>query len=168
MDSRASAGCRGRSAAMASARVIGVAAPTGELDGACVEVDFVANAASMGARAVKAETRAQIEAALADARAREGVQVIVVPVDGDQHVGGYESWWDVPVAEVSPIDNVQRARKEYRERTAPSAPPVLVSSSCSSFLRDLRALIVLTSYVQSASSRKCAVLLGRAGIQLGR
>ncbi len=41
----------------------------GELDGPCVEVDFVANAASMGARAVKAETRAQIQAALADARA---------------------------------------------------------------------------------------------------
>jgi 3D-(3,5/4)-trihydroxycyclohexane-1,2-dione acylhydrolase (decyclizing) len=86
---------------------------TGELDGACVGVDFVANAASMGAEAVKAETRSQIEAALTHARSRDGVQVVVIPVDGSQHVGGYESWWDVPVAEVSPLDSVRQARETY-------------------------------------------------------
>jgi 3D-(3,5/4)-trihydroxycyclohexane-1,2-dione acylhydrolase (decyclizing) len=96
---------------------------SGELDGACVDVDFVANAASMGAHAVRAATRAQIEAALADARTRDGVNVIVVPVDGDQHVEGYESWWEVPVAEVSPLASVQRARKEYeKNRQRPRHP----------------------------------------------
>src|SRR5262249_2399902 len=79
---------------------------SGELDGNCMAVDFVANAASMGAEAVKADTRSQIEAALTQARSREGVQVVVIPVDGSQHVGGYESWWDVPVAEVSPLESV--------------------------------------------------------------
>jgi 3D-(3,5/4)-trihydroxycyclohexane-1,2-dione acylhydrolase (decyclizing) len=96
---------------------------SGDLDGACVDVDFVANAASMGAHAVRAATRAQIEAALADARTRDGVNVIVVPVDGDQHVEGYESWWEVPVAEVSPLASVQRARKEYEQnRLRPRHP----------------------------------------------
>jgi 3D-(3,5/4)-trihydroxycyclohexane-1,2-dione acylhydrolase (decyclizing) len=43
----------------------------------------------------------------------------VIPVDLEQRVGGYESWWDVPVAEVSTLDTVQTARREYeRARTA--------------------------------------------------
>jgi 3D-(3,5/4)-trihydroxycyclohexane-1,2-dione acylhydrolase (decyclizing) len=34
-------------------------------------------------------------------------------------VGGYESWWDVPVAEVSSLNTVQEVRREYeRARTA--------------------------------------------------
>jgi 3D-(3,5/4)-trihydroxycyclohexane-1,2-dione acylhydrolase (decyclizing) len=86
---------------------------SGELDGPCVDVDFVANAASMGARAVRAGTRDEIHAALEAARGYEGVSVIVVPVDREQRVGGYESWWDVPVAEVSPLPDVRRARSEY-------------------------------------------------------
>ena len=85
----------------------------GELDGACVDVDFVANAASMGAHAVRAGSRREIERALEDARAATGVNVIVIPVDREQRVGGYESWWDVPVAEVSPLADVRRARAEY-------------------------------------------------------
>jgi 3D-(3,5/4)-trihydroxycyclohexane-1,2-dione acylhydrolase (decyclizing) len=30
-------------------------------------------------------------------------------------VPGYESWWDVPVAEVSEIETVRRARAEYEK-----------------------------------------------------
>jgi 3D-(3,5/4)-trihydroxycyclohexane-1,2-dione acylhydrolase (decyclizing) len=85
----------------------------GELDGACVDVDFVANAASMGARAVRASTRGEIQQALDAARAAEGVSVIVIAVDREQRVGGYDSWWDVPVAEVSPLPDVRRARADY-------------------------------------------------------
>jgi 3D-(3,5/4)-trihydroxycyclohexane-1,2-dione acylhydrolase (decyclizing) len=85
----------------------------GELDGACVDVDFVANAASMGARAVRASTRDEIQQALDAARAAEGVSVIVIAVDREQRVGGYDSWWDVPVAEVSPLPDVRRARADY-------------------------------------------------------
>ena len=45
-----------------------------------------------------------------------------VSVESTQRVGGYESWWDVPVAEVSPLGAVNRARAAYesareRERT---------------------------------------------------
>ena len=87
--------------------------PSGELDAEIVEVDFVANAASMGAHAVKAATRDEIGAALERARGREGVNVIVIPVDREQRVGSYECWWDVPVAETSPLPDVQRARSTY-------------------------------------------------------
>ena len=86
---------------------------SGDLDGPLMEVDFVANAASLGARAVRAETRSTIRRALDATRGEDGVHVIVIPVDRDQRVCSYDSWWDVPVAAVSPIDAVQRARAEY-------------------------------------------------------
>jgi len=86
---------------------------SGELDGAPVGIDFVANAASLGAHAVRAASRDEIQRALEAARARAGVSVIVIPVDREQRVGGYESWWDVPVAEVSPLAGVKRARAAY-------------------------------------------------------
>jgi 3D-(3,5/4)-trihydroxycyclohexane-1,2-dione acylhydrolase (decyclizing) len=88
---------------------------SGELDGLPVAVDFTANAASMGAHAVFAANRVAIESALREAWARDGVSVIVVPVDRDKSVGGRESWWDVPVAETSPRPEVRRARAEYEK-----------------------------------------------------
>jgi 3D-(3,5/4)-trihydroxycyclohexane-1,2-dione acylhydrolase (decyclizing) len=30
-------------------------------------------------------------------------------------VGGYESWWDVPIAEVAELPSVQSASAAYRE-----------------------------------------------------
>jgi 3D-(3,5/4)-trihydroxycyclohexane-1,2-dione acylhydrolase (decyclizing) len=88
---------------------------SGELDGPPVGVDFAANAASMGAHAVRAENRSAIQDALRDAWSRDGVSVIVIPVDRDKNVGGRESWWDVPVAETSALPDVQRARAEYEK-----------------------------------------------------
>ena len=88
---------------------------SGELDGAPIEIDYVANAASLGAHAERAGTRDEIARALEAAARRSGVSVIVVPVDREQRVGGYDSWWDVPVAEVSPLSDVQRARETYED-----------------------------------------------------
>ena len=34
-------------------------------------------------------------------------------VDREARVPGYESWWDVPVAEVSEMESVQQAREDY-------------------------------------------------------
>jgi 3D-(3,5/4)-trihydroxycyclohexane-1,2-dione acylhydrolase (decyclizing) len=39
----------------------------------------------------------------------------VVEVDRTQRVGGYASWWDVAVAEVSDDPSVQSARATYEE-----------------------------------------------------
>ena len=41
--------------------------------------------------------------------------VIHVEVDRDVRVGSYESWWDVPVAEVSEMASVRDARRGYEQ-----------------------------------------------------
>jgi 3D-(3,5/4)-trihydroxycyclohexane-1,2-dione acylhydrolase (decyclizing) len=76
-------------------------------------LDLAANAASLGASAVRVEGVAELRDALANAREAETTTVIVVEVDRYEGVPGYESWWDVPVAEVSERPAVQRARAEY-------------------------------------------------------
>ena len=86
---------------------------TGLLDGDLVTVDFAANAESLGARAIRACSADAVRAALEDARNSDRTTAIVIPVDIDHWVGGYESWWDVPIAEVSTMDAVQKAREEY-------------------------------------------------------
>jgi 3D-(3,5/4)-trihydroxycyclohexane-1,2-dione acylhydrolase (decyclizing) len=86
---------------------------SGKLDGEYVDVDFVANAASLGAKAIKAADAESLRRAIADARASRETTVIVVPVDRNARVGGYESWWDVPVAETSTLESVRDARANY-------------------------------------------------------
>jgi 3D-(3,5/4)-trihydroxycyclohexane-1,2-dione acylhydrolase (decyclizing) len=91
---------------------------SGQLDGACLPVDFVANAASYGAYSVLARDLEELESALEDARRQDRTSVIVIPVNSDIDVPGYHSWWDVPIAEVSEMDGVKSARKRYeRNRT---------------------------------------------------
>ncbi|MCU1383347.1 MAG: iolD [Acidobacteria bacterium] len=86
---------------------------SGELDGEVLPIDLGANAESLGATVWRAETIAAFRAALTAAAAHDGVAVIVVPVDRESRVGGYDSWWDVPVAEVSAIPAVRDARAAY-------------------------------------------------------
>jgi len=91
---------------------------TGLLDGDVIPVDFAANAESLGARAARACTPAAIREALENARQSDRTTAIVIPVDREERVGGYESWWDVAVAEVSTIDAVRAARAEYERARA--------------------------------------------------
>jgi 3D-(3,5/4)-trihydroxycyclohexane-1,2-dione acylhydrolase (decyclizing) len=90
-------------------------AESGQLDGARLEVDFAANAASLGAQVERATTREDLQRALEVARRNECTTVIVIEVDKEERVPGYESWWDVPVAEVSEMESVKRARQGYDE-----------------------------------------------------
>jgi 3D-(3,5/4)-trihydroxycyclohexane-1,2-dione acylhydrolase (decyclizing) len=83
--------------------------------GELLPVDFVANAASLGAHAIRAKTGDELRAALVDARKRSGVTVVVVETAIDPRVSGYESWWDVAIAEASESIAVQDARKEYEK-----------------------------------------------------
>ncbi|HET9179650.1 MAG TPA: 3D-(3,5/4)-trihydroxycyclohexane-1,2-dione acylhydrolase (decyclizing) [Terriglobia bacterium] len=85
----------------------------GCLDGEVMSLDFVGNAASLGAVAVRARTREDLAAALAQARTESRTTVIVVEVDLNQRVPGYESWWDVPIAEVSEMESVRTAHNAY-------------------------------------------------------
>ena len=91
---------------------------TGQLDGDYLPVDFAANARSLGAHVIEAHDLASLQAALAEARTIERTTVIVVEVDREQRVPGYESWWDVPVAEVSESAAVQAARRDYEQQRA--------------------------------------------------
>ena len=86
---------------------------TGQLDGGTLPVDLVANAASLGAHVVEADSTTNLKAALGAAKASNHTTVIKVDVDFEKRVPGYESWWDVPVAQVSEVDTVQRAYEEY-------------------------------------------------------
>jgi 3D-(3,5/4)-trihydroxycyclohexane-1,2-dione acylhydrolase (decyclizing) len=87
----------------------------GKLRGKIIEIDFVANAASLGACAVRARTREELEAALIEARKQPRTSVVVVETDYSQRVPGYESWWDVPIAEVSEVASVKAAHEKYSE-----------------------------------------------------
>jgi len=87
----------------------------GSLAGDPIPVDYVANAASLGAHTVRATTREQLRTALEEMRAAKKTTVVVVETDIHEKVPGYESWWDVPIAEVSSSEAVQRARAAYEE-----------------------------------------------------
>jgi 3D-(3,5/4)-trihydroxycyclohexane-1,2-dione acylhydrolase (decyclizing) len=84
-------------------------------EGDLIPVDFAANAASLGAYAVRAKTREEFAQALAEGRKQTKTSVIVIETAIDQRVPGYESWWDVPIAEVSEIESVRKARQNYEE-----------------------------------------------------
>jgi 3D-(3,5/4)-trihydroxycyclohexane-1,2-dione acylhydrolase (decyclizing) len=85
----------------------------GALEGNLIPVDFVANAASLGAHAVRVQTREELRKALIEAREIQQTSVIVIQTSYDQHVPGYDSWWDVPIAEVSTSEPVRAARAKY-------------------------------------------------------
>jgi 3D-(3,5/4)-trihydroxycyclohexane-1,2-dione acylhydrolase (decyclizing) len=85
----------------------------GKLSGNNIEIDFVANAASLGAYAVRAKTIEELEKALIEARKQEKTSVVVIETDYSERVSGYESWWDVPIAEVSEVESVRASFKDY-------------------------------------------------------
>jgi 3D-(3,5/4)-trihydroxycyclohexane-1,2-dione acylhydrolase (decyclizing) len=85
-------------------------------DGENIPVDFAANAASLGAWSVRANTAAELKEALALAKKQDRTTVVVIETSYDQRVPGYESWWDVPIAEVSERETVRGARREYEEK----------------------------------------------------
>ncbi|MBW4436484.1 MAG: 3D-(3,5/4)-trihydroxycyclohexane-1,2-dione acylhydrolase (decyclizing) [Pleurocapsa minor GSE-CHR-MK-17-07R] len=89
-----------------------------QLDGEVLPVDYAANAASMGADVIRANTRDEVIEAVRQAQASPRTTCIVVETDRRQRVPGYESWWDVAVAEVSDNPDVQTARAGYEQKKA--------------------------------------------------
>ena len=76
-------------------------------------MDFVANARSLGAHALKANSLDELKRPSLKPRTIDGTTVIVVETDPSISVPGYESWWDVAVAEVSEMESVREARASY-------------------------------------------------------
>jgi len=86
-------------------------------------VDLAGNAASLGAHVLRAQTIAELRERLEEAKSVEGTVVVYIEVDRYAGVPGYESWWDVPVAEVSDVPEVQAARAVYeRARRSQQRP----------------------------------------------
>ncbi|HEX9893258.1 MAG TPA: 3D-(3,5/4)-trihydroxycyclohexane-1,2-dione acylhydrolase (decyclizing) [Gemmatimonadales bacterium] len=86
---------------------------TGQLDGERLPIDFAASARSLGAHAIQAHDLPSLQAALEQAKAHDRTTVVVIETDPEQRVPGYESWWDVPVAEVAEMESVRAAREAY-------------------------------------------------------
>ena len=76
-------------------------------------VDLAANAESLGAHVIRAATIAELRAALAAASTLDRTVVIAIEADRYAAVPSYDTWWDVPVAEVAEEDSVRAARAEY-------------------------------------------------------
>ena len=87
-------------------------------------VDLAANAESLGARVIRCGTIDDLRAGLDEAKQQDSTVVLAVEVDRYEGVPSYESWWDVPVAEVSDVDTVRVARKAYEEARAHERTPL--------------------------------------------
>jgi 3D-(3,5/4)-trihydroxycyclohexane-1,2-dione acylhydrolase (decyclizing) len=84
-------------------------------DGDLLPVDFAANAASLGACTIRAKTHEELRSALASQRRHDRTSVVVVETSYDDRVPGYESWWDVAIAEASESESVRAARANYEQ-----------------------------------------------------
>jgi 3D-(3,5/4)-trihydroxycyclohexane-1,2-dione acylhydrolase (decyclizing) len=91
---------------------------SGGLTGDIVPVDLAANVRSLGAPAVECRTMQELEHALLDARSVSTTTAIVIDAHPTELVPSYETWWDVPIAEVSEMDSVRTVRAAYEERRA--------------------------------------------------
>ncbi|HLH64708.1 MAG TPA: 3D-(3,5/4)-trihydroxycyclohexane-1,2-dione acylhydrolase (decyclizing) [Solirubrobacteraceae bacterium] len=81
-------------------------------------LDLAENARSLGARVVSVRTIAELRAALADALAAGEPSAVYIRADRYRSLPSYESWWEVPVAEVSEQAEVRMARERYEAERA--------------------------------------------------
>jgi 3D-(3,5/4)-trihydroxycyclohexane-1,2-dione acylhydrolase (decyclizing) len=90
----------------------------GSLSSEYLPIDLATNAESLGARVLRARTVDELRAALDAAKDERRTTVIAVEIDPSEGVANYESWWDVPVAEVSTVESVRAAREQYERARA--------------------------------------------------
>jgi 3D-(3,5/4)-trihydroxycyclohexane-1,2-dione acylhydrolase (decyclizing) len=83
------------------------------LDGDRLPVDLADNAASLGARVLRATDLTELEKAFVEAQATDGPVVVHVETDPLVPAPDSPAWWDVPVAEVSALDSTRTARTTY-------------------------------------------------------
>jgi 3D-(3,5/4)-trihydroxycyclohexane-1,2-dione acylhydrolase (decyclizing) len=95
------------------------------LDGDFVPVDLAANARSLGCHVIEVHSRVELEAAIAQARAwpQDGGPVVIhVETDPFVHAPDGDSWWDVPVSEVSSLTSTTKAHRAYAGYKATQRP----------------------------------------------
>ena len=89
---------------------------SGQLDGQNLPVDLAKNAESLGANVIPAKSLADFRLALEKAKLSDITTVVSINIEFEPRVPGYESWWDVPVAEVSEVETAQSAYREYEDQ----------------------------------------------------
>ncbi len=95
---------------------------SGMLDGGRLPIDLAANAESLGAHVIRVSTIEEFRAAVATSRASDRTTAIHIETDPLAPVPSSDSWWDVPVSEVSQLDSTQQARKTYEAHKASQKP----------------------------------------------
>ena len=85
----------------------------GDYDGGYLPIDLAANAESLGANVIRCRTIADLTEGLKQAREADKLTVVHIETDPLSPVPSSESWWDVPVSEVSTLDSTQTARTAY-------------------------------------------------------
>ncbi len=79
-------------------------------------VDLAMSAESLGAHVIRCETLEDFRKALEDSKGVDKTSVIYIRNDRYVGVPNYDTWWDVPVAEVSEMDSVRESRKRWQEK----------------------------------------------------
>ncbi|MGE8019523.1 3D-(3,5/4)-trihydroxycyclohexane-1,2-dione acylhydrolase (decyclizing) [Peribacillus frigoritolerans] len=89
-----------------------------KLTGEYLEIDFAANARSLGAKGYSVRTLEELQDALKKAKQETVSTLIDIKVLPGTCTTGYESWWRLGVAEVSTDEKVQKAHKAMEEIAA--------------------------------------------------
>ena len=101
---------------------------SGQLDGDILPVDLAMNAQSLGADVIRVTGISEFRKALDVARAATGTTVIHIDTDPVAPVPSSQSWWDVPVSQVSDLDSTQQAFKTYQQHKATQRPLITPST----------------------------------------
>lgn len=81
-------------------------------------VNYATNARSLGAHVIECKTYDDFCRAIKEAEDADRTTMIYIQNDRYENVPGYDSWWDVAVAEVSEMDSVRTARKDWEAMRA--------------------------------------------------
>jgi 3D-(3,5/4)-trihydroxycyclohexane-1,2-dione acylhydrolase (decyclizing) len=87
-------------------------------NGEPLPVDLALNAQGLGAHVIRAGNIEELRDALVAAKGIDRTVVIHISVDRYEGVPSYDSWWEVPVAEVSESSDVKKAREEHERGVA--------------------------------------------------
>ena len=85
---------------------------SGQIDGNILPVDFVQNAQSLGANVIRTTDIESLNNALKEAKRADKTTLIYIETDLEKSVAGY-AWWEVAIAQVSEMDSVKEAYKNY-------------------------------------------------------
>jgi 3D-(3,5/4)-trihydroxycyclohexane-1,2-dione acylhydrolase (decyclizing) len=90
---------------------------SGKLEGEPLPVNLAMNAQSLGAKVYKTTDIASFNEALKNAKNEAQTTVIYIETVPERKMAGYGyAWWDVPIAETSESEPVQKAYENYAEQ----------------------------------------------------